>query len=501
MRIFNPKLTLPLIIFGFALAMRLYGLSAAGNSWDEHFYYDAAQKFAQNIRAGDFRSESWIINQEHPPLGKYLYIPAVALNSILDPPNDRAYATARILSAIYSVLTVLLVYQIGRHFFSKSMGFLAAVILALIPSYLAYSKTIVLDMPLVLFFTAATYFFLKAIEENKPQNYTWAVIFAAAAFTTKFNGGLILILFIAIFLLYNLKQVKTEKSVTIPILLLFSPLIFFLVLILIWPWLWNDTFDHLLKSFMHWGGRIEEEFLGKEREGPIYYFLLYFLVTTPALLFIPFLTWICQTLKNRQNLHLSILFWFLVPFLISFFHLRQDGIRYILPSYPAFALGTALGLQNMSLKLQNFGRFFLPFLVFLYLGTTLVFSYPYFLDYYNEPVGFTKNIERKHLFVVGFYGQGMEEALNYLAQNAPEKSKVKIIITPDRDVIFYQKKNDKIILKDKLVRTFQDDYDYLILYRTSSKEEREKIDFEKLKVIYQVKAMGAPLATIYQRIE
>lgn len=493
------KIILPLLIFIFALAVRLYGLSAAGNSWDEHFYYDAAQQFAQNIKRGDFRSESWKANLEHPPLGKYLYIPAVAVNSILHTPNDRAYGTARFFSALYSALTILLVYKIGRRFFSEKAGFLAAIILGSLPIYLAYSKTIVLDTPLTFFYTAASYFFLKGLEEKKNSNFYWAVLLGALAFATKYNGSLILILFGAIFLIYNFKQVKKEMKVTAPIVLLVSPLIFFLILILIWPWLWTDTLDHFLQSLGHWGGRIEEDFLGQVREGPIYYFLLYFSVTTPSLLFIPFFYWIYRTLNTRHKLDFSILIWFLVPFLISFFHLRQDGVRYVLPAFPAFALGTGLGLESLSSKLKNFGRFFLPFLVFLYLGTTLFFTYPYYLDYYNELVGFTKNVEQKRLFAVGFYGQGMEEALNYLVQNAPEKSKVKIIIIPDRDVIFYEKSDNQIILKKKLIRTYLDDYNYLIVHRTSKKEEVKKIDFSKLREIYTVKVLGAPLVWIYKK--
>lgn len=488
-----------LFILIFALAIRLYGLSAAGTSWDEHFYYDAAFKFAQNIKVRDFRAISWDTNQEHPSVGKYFYLPAVAVNKYFKSPHRFAYNTARFFSVIYSVITVLLVYQIGRRFFSETVGFLAAIILAALPNFLAYSKIIVLDIPQTLLFTAAVYLFLLALEAKKNHLFFWSVILGSLAFATKYNGILILVLFAIIFLIYHWDQFKKDKTLTLPIILILSPIIFISVLIFVWPWLWQDTLGHLSQSLGHWGGKVQEEFLGQTRDGPIYYFLLYFLVTTPALLFAPFLYWVYKTVKSPKNLNLSILFWFLVPFLISLFHLRQDGTRYVLTAFPAFALGAALGIEGWRTQIKNISGYLIILIVPLYLGVTLSFTYPYFLDYYNELVGFTKNVEKKHLFMVGFYGQGIREALDYLEKIAPNNAKVKIILTPDRDVVFYDKRDSQIILRGKFIRTLGDDYDYLIIYRVAPEEEKNKVDYQKINLIHTVKVLGAPIVRIYQK--
>ena len=69
----NDKWKSLILIFLFALAIRLWNFNAMGRTWDEASYVEVAYKYVQLIEEGNFTDRFWYIQSDHPPLARYIY--------------------------------------------------------------------------------------------------------------------------------------------------------------------------------------------------------------------------------------------------------------------------------------------------------------------------------------------------------------------------------------------------------------------------------------------
>lgn len=483
-------------IFSFALLVRLIGILHADNTWDEYFYYDAARSYAKNVVSRDFESTHWLANNEHPPVGKYAYLPAIGYNKWRygdAVPADKAYDSGRITAAILGALTTLTLFAIGKRLFPLGTAALGALIYAILPPVVGYHRILGLDAPLVLLMTLAVYFLVRGIKEDRSRHYLWAGLLGAFAFATKFNGLLILSVLFGGYLVFRWEEWRKTGKVTVPLTLLLTPLLFPAVLVALWPWLWQDSLDHFAKTLLHWGGSVPELWLGKVAEGPWYYFLFHFLVSVPGLSLLAMAVFVCLAWRSRDKERLFVLLWFLVPFLFSVFHLRQDRIRYVLPAYPAFALLVADGVTWVwgAIKARGVRAAFAAALSVYFFGM-LAWVAPYYLDYFNELIGFPKLVAKKGWFELGFYGEGIREATEHVNRIAPPGATVHFEVIPDDNP--YLDRTTK-----KLVRFDQKGADYLVVNSRAKRVKPQAIDLSGYREIYSVTAMDAPFVWVYQR--
>ena len=103
------------------------------------------------------------------------------------------YLMGRATAALCGVLTVTMLYQVGRKAYSKSAGLLAALFLAINVLHIDLSRRIGVDVPMVLLATVALYFALGIVTTGRRTDYLLAVLFAALATTTKLPGVLVLL--------------------------------------------------------------------------------------------------------------------------------------------------------------------------------------------------------------------------------------------------------------------------------------------------------------------
>lgn len=469
------------IIFVVTLLTRLFGLNAAGNTWDEYFYYNASRDFAVNLSNRDFNSDKWKSNFEHPPVGKYVYVPAMIWNKYAKPSVADSYRAPRVISAIIGSLTVVMVYLIGARFISQKTGLIATLIYGLLPPVIAYHKIINLDVTMVFFFTASIAAFLECLR-SKNEKWLWvSVILGSLAIATKFNAVFLVIP------IYGTLILK-KRNLQLPNALILFPLLALGTLFLTWPWLWGQAADHFSQTLRHWGGAINENFLGQIGQAPIYYFLVHFGVGIPLLVIALMTLGIFKLAKPAKTLTYVLLLWLAAPFLFSFSHLRQDHIRYILPALPAASLIAAIGFQKLP-----FQKIAVVILV-AYLVFVNARIYPYFLNYYNEIVGGPAGVYSKKLFALGFYGEGIKEATEYVNKIATDGQTVHFEVIPD-DVPYLD--------RPRLTRLDQSGADYLIINSNalSDPKKRSFIDTAGYQEIYAVKANGAPFVWVYTKIK
>ncbi len=96
------------------------------------------------------------------------------------------YLSGRILSALFGVATIWLVFQIGRRLFSARIGLLSAVVVAVCPLLVVWSKNVRGDVEMTVFALVAFWFSLDVLERGDAKAYVLAGLFTGLATVTKF---------------------------------------------------------------------------------------------------------------------------------------------------------------------------------------------------------------------------------------------------------------------------------------------------------------------------
>lgn len=512
------KLFIIIVIFLFSFSLRLWNLNQMGRTWDESAYVEVGYKFIKLIEKGDFKNEFFYEWADEPPLARYIY----GLASVFEKKEinnkgqivfDYDYTYPRIASAIISSLSVVLVVSIGIEFISISVGIFAGIILSLLPLFVGFSQLATLESILFFTFTASVYSFLRFLRSNTYLNAVVTGVFVGLAILSKFTNALLIPIFISIFLTWRLYSIKIDKKIFKKLfLILITSIITFFGL---WPMLLLDfsqvvVSNYSLRSSLGKYSSIEV-FFGRLMHVPIFYYFVFFLITTPFILLIFFFLgskYISDYGKNFEKLKAgdkkrnlkwvfySLILWFCIVFMQSFYNFRQHGIRYIIEIYAPFALIAAIGFEYLVLKItKNTIKKFLIFIpVVIYLIIILAKISPYYLEYFNVIVGGTKTVYDKRLFLLGWWGQGVREAGYYVRDHALIGSRISLAISP---IHVYPQDNNFKISK----YTDSKEYDYVVL--NYFYVLRDGFDASKIKknynLIYTVKADGAQLVWVYRR--
>jgi len=179
-------LILSLIILAFAL--RVYQLDAKSIWLDESHSLSRASLDPLSIASGKQILGDRIIQDTTPHVPFYF----ILLHFLIELAGDSDF-TLRFLSVIFGVLTVPLIYFIGKklcHGHAR-VGLWAALLATFSPFYLWYSQEARMYMLLVFLGLLSVYCLLRAIGEDKAGWYaTYAVTATAMLYTSLFSLGL-----------------------------------------------------------------------------------------------------------------------------------------------------------------------------------------------------------------------------------------------------------------------------------------------------------------------
>ena len=188
------------VFLGFILTigflLRTYGNSSGLPfyflKWDMEYYI--ISNAINMVMTGDLNPHTFT----YPTLLYYCYAIIFKLEIILDRLGliyvDRStlILTARFLSAIFGILTIFLIYQIGKTLFNKLTGIIAAIFLMIIPSAVIESHYASVDTPLTFFVTLSFFFASQILKKGELRYYILAGIAAGLAASIKYPGILIL---------------------------------------------------------------------------------------------------------------------------------------------------------------------------------------------------------------------------------------------------------------------------------------------------------------------
>ena len=496
------KFLLILSVFIFALSVRYWRIGDMGETWDEFAYVSRGNDFIQLLVKFDFKNNIWYDLPDHPPLARYLY----GLGSIADVngklPNgkngfDYDLFWSRSVSILFSSLAVVVVCLIGVEFISTLTGVLAGIFMATIPFYLGLSQLVTLESIVVFFFTLTIYIFLKFLDKRSKKLLVFSGISLGMALSAKITNILIIPTMVAAIAMAKFYKNKITYGVGIykdMLLIIFISIVTFVIL---WPPFIVNPILMLSKmaAFRSHDAVPKELFFGSFAPVPIWYFVIYFFITTPLIVLVMFFVGVIICLRRKNWVLTSILLWFAVPFIQSFYPFKQNGLRYIAEIYAPLSLIVAVGTSSI---INKFTKDFLYQALFVlgiafYFFIMLLRIAPYYLDYFNFFVGGAQGVYEHRLFSLSWWGEGQKEAAVYLSQHANYGSKVGLFVTPlyvippVRGLIFDVYKPG--VKYDYLVVNFL----HLSELEFNTKEWQNKYD-----LVYFVNADGAQIVQVYK---
>jgi 4-amino-4-deoxy-L-arabinose transferase-like glycosyltransferase len=160
-------LLLLVIILG-ASFVRLWDLGANGFNNDEAIYGGQAASLA----GYEEFEKHFSIFRAHPLLLQYLVSIIFGSFGILD-------NVARVVPAVLGILTVLVIYLIGKQLYDTKVALISALVLALLPYHIILSRQVLLDVSLTFFFTLTLYFLFRYLK--RPQDIQWLFLVGASA--------------------------------------------------------------------------------------------------------------------------------------------------------------------------------------------------------------------------------------------------------------------------------------------------------------------------------
>ena len=502
------------LIFLFSISLRLWNLNEIGRTWDELEYVEPGYKMLELMKNKDFNNSFFYTTYNHPPLIKYLYGITAHFDVEKRLPNggvilkyDLTYS--RILSAILFSLGVVMVVIIGWKISSRMVGILSGIILAMLPFSLGLSQLVTTESLKIFIYPLTVYTYIRLIEKFSWKKILVAGIITGLALQSK-QSDFLVIPVLTIMFFFQYKKLKAKEKINfvktrIKAILLIS-LIGILVFILIWPQvlfhfkevyaihqeLWNVQFSPKI-----WQITLSppEIFFGRLMLTPIFYYIVYFFITIPLLVLCLFFIGVREILKKRNIYLFSILLWFFLPFILSVYSWRQHGLRYIIEIYPAIAIISAIGFNELVIKLKIKEKlkllYFFPIAIYLFIS--LLSIKPYYLDYFNELVGGVNTVYKYRLFQIGWWGQGIREAGLYVIKNAPKGSTVGLALSPIHSAPPMSDLNVQVYDNNKK-------YDYVIVnfYNILREGFDDSLIRKNYKPAYTVKADEAVLVTVYK---
>ena len=138
--------------------------------------------------------------------------------------------SARLLSAIFGALTVLMVYHVGRLLFDKKTGILSAILVSVSGFFVYFSQEVRMYSLLPFLALASMYFFLKLLDKKNIAHAAGYAVFTILLLYTHYTGFFIIlaqnIYFITLFLLakkYSRQDFVKWLCLQILLIVLYAP--------------------------------------------------------------------------------------------------------------------------------------------------------------------------------------------------------------------------------------------------------------------------------------
>ena len=287
----------------------------------------------------------------------------------------------RVISLVFSVGSIVLVYKLGSFLYNQRVGLISAIFLGSLPIIVYISKSIYIDMFLFFFFLLSFYLGLIAFKRKKWVYYILLGVTLAFAFFTKWPA--ILSMPILFFYLLIQRRIKVSQKIYIVKKLVFS---FFIFLLIILPYLYLSYKFGLLKMGLS-ATVIREAIIFPQWttiEGWLYYpKLLPIQMSYPiAVISLFSLGWFVW---KREKYYDLLIVWGLIVYLFFSF-LMGKNVRYTTLYLPVLLLPLAFYIEKIIRK----NKYFVIIVIFsvIFLLITSYYSLTKLVQPINETAKF-----------------------------------------------------------------------------------------------------------------
>jgi len=467
--------SLLVLIIALAFFVRMYDISEQSMVKDEYQHFLSAQLSCSNplFPVSMYEKHVWFYDQ--PLLGQYIYELSCLVPSI---------AFSRLLSVLFGVASVFLLFLVGKDLFGEKVGLLASFLYAFSVPVIAYSRVAMLDSFVAFFILLSAHFFF-----TKKGGPAWLT--AGVAFGTKYSAAILLPVFLCKYFLD--KKLRIKPVVKNLLIFLAGFLATNFAGLLMWDYLSpnNDVMVKvpiMLKTFVYQAYAQGVFGLAGYASNVVYYLsVLYYQVgLLPIALFAAsaFLIW-----KRRDRNGYLMIFWAAVAFLFAV--KISAATRYILPLLPAFFLVVSYGVLGFSKK-----RWVAPLLTCL-LAVSMLYAIisiqPYYLLF-----GYGDGFDNTGATL---YGQYTEEAMDFINTNTSQGSVVYWETLSWHPVAFKPSKYNLVFLRNTTSEVGAADYflvdlQYKLAHPGDETVQRIESDF---KLVKEFGAKGVTLVWVYEK--
>ncbi len=489
----RPALLGFLAVLVAALAVRAWDLGAAGETWDEAVYYASGKNYVQNLLRGDLDDAAWRWNYEHPPVSKYL----AGLGGLW----ADGFGPSRFVAALVMALACALLVPIGARLHSQAAGVAAGVVAALTPHLIAHGQIVGHEAPTALVWSLGVWACLRVWDRGTaaravlPRLALCGVVLGAALMVRFVNGLLAPAMGLTILLTAPVGARRRAVGWGLAIV----PAVAIITAIALWPRLWTNPLANLTEAWSKLKGtHSEEPFFGvMTKVPPRWYFLAYLGATAPLGLLVAATGGVVAWLRDgarRPRLWIALV-WLMTPLAVALSPVRQDGIRYIIPSLLALALLAGVGVAALGAALAaavERRRRLVAAAPTVALAGYLIIActgiHPFYLDYYGEHVGGTAGVARARRFEVAWWGEGVGAAIAYVNQHAAPGDRVHRSCVEPAHLTWFRGDLWEPVVDPRAAR-------WIVHYQASWRKCPLPPTATR---VYTVSAGGAPLAYVYR---
>lgn len=272
------------------------------------------------------------------------------------------HLAGRILTLLISLLTIYLIFKLGKYLFSENIGLLSAFFLAINPLDVEHSHFITPDVALSFFLLLTLYFVIRFLKEENHLFIYIASIFCGLATATKYPGLIAILFIILAIAIYQKREIKKFTIKTSIIKIFFNKtiwlcfLIILIVFSLITPFFWFDLKDNVIPALQFESRSIHE---GVSGHSGLNYFqrLTYYIFDAfgqRSIGLFAIFGWIGLALvllsKKAEKILIGISF---LIFILLISCLKLNWERWVVSVIPIFCLFMAISIQKIAYFLKE----------------------------------------------------------------------------------------------------------------------------------------------------
>jgi len=431
--------------------------------------------------------------------GDFFNWPDEGMRASMDESSSIFYYSGRLLSLLYALLTLPVLFLVSRQAFNKKAALLAVLLYIFIPTVIHFNTYIRTESVTIFFILLSLWRILKTFDQPSWGNHLWSGVFIGLAIASRYFAAALIPLLLTVDLIHLIKRSDQRREILVSALSTMLVIIF--IFIAVTPFMLLDPKNFLgdilneARDF-HPGVVVMSR---PENFSTIIFTHIPSIITWPQAILAVIGIFLAGIRKNIPQILLA---WFGLLFLlvISFPALNWD--RWVIPAIPVLVMFTAYGLLFISgevsqrLRLNSAGKF-----VFTGLLIGLIWVYPAF-----QSIQYSVRSYNKSTRLI---------AREWIIENIPPGSKIALdYYTPPLSDLDYELLEVFNLSSNKNLDFFyEEDFQYLVVSsgnydRYISKQEFFPEDagfyleiFEEENQVYEVgpsRFRGGPVIKVFE---